>query len=69
VALRLAEVVLAASSFEQARGSFLTSGFLFDMPRIFEDFVCVALRDSLARYGGAVRLQDREHHLDVAQRV
>jgi len=69
VALRLAEVVLAASSFEQARGSLLTSGFLFDMPKVFEDFVCVALRDALARHGGAVRLQDREHHLDVAQRV
>jgi 5-methylcytosine-specific restriction enzyme subunit McrC len=57
VALRLAELVLAALSFEQQRGSLRVSGFLFDMAKIFEDFVGVALREAMAPRGGRVSLQ------------
>ena len=68
VALRLAELVLAAESFEQRRGSVAVSGFLFDMPRVFEDFVCVALREALQPHGGRVELQYRTH-LDHGEQV
>jgi 5-methylcytosine-specific restriction enzyme subunit McrC len=68
IALRLADLVLEGKSFEQRTGAARVNGFLFDMPRIFEDFVCVALREALTRYGGRTALQDR-HHLDEAERV
>lgn len=68
VALRLAELVLAAESFDQQRGSLRVSGFLFDMAKIFEDFVCVAMREALTPYGGRVRFQ-HPTHLDDDARV
>ena len=38
------------------------NGFLLDMPRLFEDFVTVALREALvSAYGGRVDNQDRNH--------
>ncbi len=46
-AIRLAEIVLAAQSFEQHVGDLAVSGFMFDMWRVFEDFVCTALSDAL----------------------
>ncbi|MFF0546793.1 AAA family ATPase [Nocardia thailandica] len=64
-ALRLAEVVLAAESFEHRFGTITVTGYLFDMARIFEDFVCVALREALAPLGGRVAFQHRLA-LDVA---
>ncbi|TXH20002.1 MAG: restriction endonuclease [Mycobacterium sp.] len=47
-ALRLAQIVLAAESFEHHVGDLRVSGYMFDMWRIFEDFVTVALGESLA---------------------
>jgi 5-methylcytosine-specific restriction enzyme subunit McrC len=67
-ALRLAEVVLAGNSFEHRVGEVQVSGFMFDMWRIFEDFVCVALREALAPFGGASSLQYRTH-LDEARAI
>lgn len=67
-ALRLAEVVLAGNSFEHRVGEVQVSGFMFDMWRVFEDFVCVALREALAPLGGASSLQYRTH-LDEARAV
>jgi 5-methylcytosine-specific restriction enzyme subunit McrC len=68
-ALRIAEIVLRATSAEQGGGDVAVNGFLFDMPRVFEDFVTVALREELeARYGGRVEDQDRRH-LDEADQV
>jgi 5-methylcytosine-specific restriction enzyme subunit McrC len=61
IALRLAELVLAAQSFEQQRGALEVTGFLFDMARIFEDFVSVAMREALTRYSGRVRFQHPMH--------
>jgi 5-methylcytosine-specific restriction enzyme subunit McrC len=69
VALRLAELVLRATSVEHAAGAVAINGFLLDMPQLFEDFVTVALRESLeGSYGGRVLGQARRH-LDVAGRV
>lgn len=68
-ALRLAELVLRATSVEHARGGVAVNGFLLDMPKLFEDFVTVALREAIeASYGGRVIAQS-QHHLDVAGRV
>lgn len=68
-ALRLAELVLRATSVDHGRGVVAVNGFLLDMPRLFEDFVTVALRESLeSAFGGRVEAQSR-HHLDVAGKV
>jgi 5-methylcytosine-specific restriction enzyme subunit McrC len=45
------------------------NGFLLDMPQLFEDFVTVALHESLeGSHGGRVVAQSRGY-LDVAGRV
>ena len=67
-ALRLAEVLLMAQSFEQRRGDLLVSGFLFNLASVFEDFVCVALREALAPHGGRAHLQFRTF-LDQAAQI
>ena len=67
-ALRLAELVLRATSVEHEPGGVAVNGFLLDMPKIFEDFVTVALRETLVpRYGGRVADQDRSHFDEAAQ--
>lgn len=67
-ALQLAELVLQGDSFEQRDGGLEVSGFVVDMWRVFEEFVSVALRESLAPYAGAASFQHRMH-LDHARRV
>lgn len=68
-ALRLAELVLRATSMEYGFGPVAVNGFLLDMPRLFEDFVTVALREAIEdSYGGKVVGQSR-HSLDEAGRV
>lgn len=47
MALELARLVLASSSFEHRVGEVAVDGFVLDLPKIFEDFVTVALIDSL----------------------
>ena len=67
-ALRLAELVLRATSVEHESGTVAVNGFLLDMPRLFEDFVTVALREALVpAYGGRVDDQD-QNHFDEAGR-
>jgi 5-methylcytosine-specific restriction enzyme subunit McrC len=51
-ALRLAELVLRGTSVDQTPGTVAVNGFLLAMPRLFEDFVTVALTEELRRYGG-----------------
>jgi 5-methylcytosine-specific restriction enzyme subunit McrC len=69
LALRLAELVLRATSVEHRGGTVAVNGFLLDMPKLFEDFVTTALREALAgTYGGRVVAQDR-HCLDQAGQV
>jgi 5-methylcytosine-specific restriction enzyme subunit McrC len=68
-ALRLAELVIRATSFEHGTGDVAVNGFLLDMPKLFEDFVTTALRDTLTgRYGGRVDGQDR-NYFDESCRV
>ena len=68
-ALRLAELVLHATSVEHEIGRVAVNSFLLDMPKLFEDFVTVALREALvAEYGGRVSGQDR-NHFDEARQV
>jgi 5-methylcytosine-specific restriction enzyme subunit McrC len=68
-ALRVAELVLRATSVEQGSGGVTVNGFLLDMPKLFEDFVTVALREALVGvYGGRVDDQER-HCFDEAGQV
>ena len=60
-ALELAELVLDGRSFEQRVGDLVVSGYLFNMAKVFEDFVTVALREALKPYGGRSRLQYATH--------
>jgi 5-methylcytosine-specific restriction enzyme subunit McrC len=56
-ALRLAELVLGGSSFEHRVGALAVSGFVLDMPKVFEDFVTAALTEALGAFGGRVQPQ------------
>ncbi len=62
-ALRLADLVLRDASVEHRTGDVAVNGFLFDLAKVFEDFVTVALRDALAQHHGHCILQ-AGHHLD-----
>lgn len=67
-ALHLAEIVISAESFENLLGDLLVTGLLFDMCVIFEDFVTVAMTESLTR----ARLHCERHprlHLDEGRSV
>jgi 5-methylcytosine-specific restriction enzyme subunit McrC len=69
-ALRVAELVLRATSIEHGPGGVAVTGFLLDMPLVFEEFVTVALREALeSAYGGRVVGQDRGWFLDQAEQV
>jgi 5-methylcytosine-specific restriction enzyme subunit McrC len=70
VALRLAELVLRATSLEhEGRHPVAVNGFLLNMPQVFEDFVTVALREAIEpAYGGTVEGQWCGH-LDEGDRV
>jgi 5-methylcytosine-specific restriction enzyme subunit McrC len=68
-ALQLAELVLRATSVEHAPGAVAINGFLLDMPRLFEDFITVALRETIvSAYGGRLESQLRSY-LDEASHV
>ena len=69
-ALRLASLVLAATSVEHGAGNVAVNGFLIDMPALFEQFVTVALREALvADFGGRVDDQVRYYFDQAAQVV
>jgi 5-methylcytosine-specific restriction enzyme subunit McrC len=59
---------LEDASPEHGPGGLRIEGFLFDMNKLFEDFVTVALRDALRGSGHTARFQD-SHHLDEAAAV
>ena len=46
------QIVLAAESFEHRLGDLRVTGYMFDMWRVFEDFVTIALREALQSFGG-----------------
>ncbi|OBB19710.1 restriction endonuclease [Mycolicibacterium setense] len=66
-ALRLAEIVLAAESFEHHYGAVTVTGYMFDMWRIFEDFVTVALGESMMTRGWRTQTQARLHLDELRQ--
>lgn len=69
IALRLSELMLAGSSVEAGVGAVVSNGFLLDMPRVFEDFLSVALRRAIEpEYGGSVALQS-SGYLDVGRQI
>src|SRR5262249_54706180 len=68
--LRLAELILHASSIDAPKGPLAATAFVFDMNKVFEDFVSVALRESMFRFGGELRAQwagwlDRGHTIEI----
>jgi 5-methylcytosine-specific restriction enzyme subunit McrC len=63
-ALRLAELVLAATSWEHAHGDVPVTKFLVNMATVFESFVCTALGEEIAARGGLARTQDTSRTLD-----
>lgn len=67
-ALHLAEIVISAESFENLLGDLLVTGLLFDMCVIFEDFVTVAMTESLDRFDWQCERQALLH-LDDRGRV
>ncbi|MGP3732242.1 McrC family protein [Streptomyces sp. GDS52] len=67
-ALHLARALLQDASPEHGPGGLRVDGFLFDMNKLFEDFVTVALREALRGSGRTARLQD-SHHLDEAAAI
>lgn len=69
-ALHLARAVLDGTSAEHSPGGLRIDGFLFDMNKLFEDFVTVALREAFQTMGQGhtVRRQD-PHHLDEAATI
>ncbi|MFE0511210.1 McrC family protein [Streptomyces sp. NPDC058964] len=67
-ALHLARAVLEDASAEHAPGGLRIDGFLFDMNKLFEDFVTVALREAFRGSVHTCRFQD-PHHLDEASAI
>ncbi|MFU0243052.1 5-methylcytosine restriction system specificity protein McrC, partial [Streptomyces scabiei] len=69
-ALHLARAILDGVSAEHTPGGLRIDGFLFDMNKLFEDFVTVALREAFRTTGSGhtARLQD-SHHLDEAAAI
>ncbi|RJQ76146.1 restriction endonuclease [Pseudonocardiaceae bacterium YIM PH 21723] len=57
-ALRLAELIWRSCSPEYGSGGVEVNGFLFQLDQVFEDFVCLALKELLEqRHGGRASLQ------------
>ncbi|WP_174184820.1 McrC family protein [Nocardia barduliensis] len=67
-ALRLARIVLAGRSIDQPPGSAAASGFLFDLNKVFEDWLTFTLRRALETHGGRLRGQ-YPGHLDTMRQV
>ena len=68
-ALALAELILRGTSITTRRGEVASAAFVFDMNKVFEDFLSAALRTALERRGRRVRLQYAQRHLDEASRL
>ena len=71
-ALRLAQLILHASSIDASKGTFAAAAFVFDMNKVFEDFVTVALREAMQPFDGVVIEQwtgALDHHRRHQQRL
>lgn len=67
-ALRLSAVILDNSSFDQKAGPLAVSGFLFDMWKVYEDFVTGAMSMAMMRHGGKPKVQV-DHYMDAASTI
>ncbi|GAA1946098.1 McrC family protein [Kitasatospora viridis] len=67
-ALHLARVILDGFSPEHTTGELRIDGFLFNMNKLFEDFVTIALREAYRATDLTCRFQD-SHHLDEASMI
>jgi 5-methylcytosine-specific restriction enzyme subunit McrC len=68
-ALALAELVLRSLSLSEKSGKLTSSTFVFDMNKVFEDFVTAAFTESMRKWGGVVRPQVGEYSLDRGGRL
>jgi 5-methylcytosine-specific restriction enzyme subunit McrC len=59
--LHLAEVIIAGSSFEPGGTGLNVSGFVINMAKVFEDFVCETLGEQLRAVEGTTQTQDTWH--------
>jgi 5-methylcytosine-specific restriction enzyme subunit McrC len=62
-ALALAELILSSASLGSGAGTTASTTFIFDMNKVFENFVTVALGEALVRHGGELREQVTERKL------
>lgn len=67
-ALRLAELIVRSSSFEIRGHGLLVNGFVINMAKVFEDFVCAAVGAALRSHAGSTQTQ-HTCHLDLAHEV
>jgi len=67
-ALRLAEIVLRNQSAEPGQDEATATAFVVSMPKVFEDFVTVALTSALNQYPGETVAQ-YVSHLDVGKSI
>ncbi len=68
-ALPLAELILSHASVGERKGGIKSTTFVFDMNKVFEDFVTVAFRDAMRAYGGSVQSQVKPFSLDESGRL
>jgi 5-methylcytosine-specific restriction enzyme subunit McrC len=70
-AVELAKLILAGTSFELSHGTVTATTVLFDMNKIFEDFVVAALREALGPDGGRLShgAHKRSLYLDDSLRI
>jgi 5-methylcytosine-specific restriction enzyme subunit McrC len=68
-ALLLAALVFRNLSLAETSGELSSATFMFDMNKVFEDFVTAAFTVAMRRYGGVVRPQVSEYSLDEGGRL
>jgi 5-methylcytosine-specific restriction enzyme subunit McrC len=68
-ALALAELVLRNLSISQEKGNLESTTFVFDMNKVFEDFVTAAFTEAMRKHGGTVRPQVGQYSLDEGSRL
>jgi 5-methylcytosine-specific restriction enzyme subunit McrC len=68
-ALALAELVLRNLSISQEKGNLESTTFVFDMNKVFEDFVTAAFTEAMRKHGGTVRPQVAQYSLDEGSRL
>lgn len=66
-AVALARLILQSTSFEVRHGAVRSTSFLVDMNRVFEDFVVIALRESLGLSATTFPQGNRGHALHLDQ--